>query len=180
MPPLLFDYVIPTIHVMACLFLIVVVLLQTGKGADMGAVFGGGSQTLFGSSGAGNFLTKLTTGIAILFMLTSLVLTYGRSRSAADNLLQRLPDTPAAAPADEAATPPPTAGDAAAPAGEQPAAGAPAADAPAPAAPANEPQAAAPAPSGTAAAPAPTADAPTPAAPPSQAAVPAPAPTPAQ
>jgi len=172
MPPLLFDYVIPTVHVLACLFLIVVVLLQTGKGADMGAVFGGGSQTLFGSSGAGNFLTKLTTGIAILFMFTSLVLTYGRSRSAADNLLQRLPDTPAAAPADEAATPPPAASDAAAPAGEQPV-GAPAAEAPAPAAPANEPQAAAPSPAADAAAPAA-------AAPPSEAAAPAPASPPAQ
>jgi preprotein translocase subunit SecG len=153
MPPLLLDYIVPTVHVMACLFLIVVVLLQTGKGADMGAVFGGGSQTLFGSSGAGNFLTKLTTGIAVLFMLTSLVLTYGRSRSAADNLLQRLPDSPAAAPADEAATPP-AAGDAAVPAGEQAAgdaaapageqaptgeAGAPPAGAPAPAVPGNEP-----------------------------------------
>jgi preprotein translocase subunit SecG len=177
MPPLMLDYVIPTIHVMACLFLIVVVLLQTGKGADMGAVFGGGSQTLFGSSGAGNFLTKLTSGIAILFMLTSLILTYGRSRSASDNLLDRLPDAPIAAPADEAATPPPVAGDAAAPAGEQPAgdaaapaaqaptadAGTPAAEAPAANAPAPsaEPQAAAP--SGNAAAP--TANAPAPAAP---------------
>ena len=52
------SYVVPAIHVVACLFLIVVVLLQTGKGADMGAVFGGGSQTLFGSGGAGNFLTR--------------------------------------------------------------------------------------------------------------------------
>ena len=60
------GYVVPVVHVLACVFLIVVVLLQTGKGADMGAVFGGGSQTLFGSSGAGNFLTKLTTGTAIL------------------------------------------------------------------------------------------------------------------
>jgi len=179
MPPLFLDYVIPTIHVMACLFLIVVVLLQTGKGADMGAVFGGGSQTLFGSSGAGNFLTKLTTGIAVMFMLTSLILTYGRSRSASDSLLQRLPDAPAAAPADEAATPP-AAGDAAAPAGEQPATGAPAAEAPAPAAPVNEPapaaepQAAAPAPEGDATPPAPAANAP--ATPPSEAAAPAPAP----
>ncbi len=64
---------------LSCLFLIVVVLLQTGKGADMGAVFGGGSQTLFGSSGAGNFLTHLTTATAIIFMLTSLILTYGQT-----------------------------------------------------------------------------------------------------
>ena len=65
------------VHVIACFFLIVVVLLQTGKGADMGAVFGGGSQTLFGTGGAGNFLTRLTTGTAIVFMVTSLILTYG-------------------------------------------------------------------------------------------------------
>ena len=62
MGTVLFHSSYRSIHVLACLFLIVVVLLQTGKGADMGAVFGGGSQTLFGSSGAGNFLTRLTTG----------------------------------------------------------------------------------------------------------------------
>lgn len=63
------------LHVMVCLVLIVVVLLQRGKGAEIGAVFGGGaSSTVFGSRGAGNFLTKLTTGSAIVFMLTSLAL----------------------------------------------------------------------------------------------------------
>src|SRR5690348_14723115 len=98
------GYVVPTIHVLACLFLIVVVLLQTGKGADMGAVFGGGSQTLFGSSGAGNFLTKLTTGTAIAFMLTSLILTWGASRTPTSNLLDRLPtaEAPALPPAESA------------------------------------------------------------------------------
>jgi preprotein translocase subunit SecG len=65
------------VHVIVCLFLIVVVLLQRGKGADIGAVFGGGSgATLFGSRGAGNFLTRLTTGAAVVFMLTSLSLAY--------------------------------------------------------------------------------------------------------
>ena len=98
----LYSYVIPAIHVFACLFLIVVVLLQTGKGADMGAVFGGGSQTLFGSSGAGNFLTKLTAGTAIAFMVTSLILTYGASRNPSSTLLRRLP-TAAAEPAPAAA-----------------------------------------------------------------------------
>ena len=93
------GYVVPAIHVLACLFLIVVVLLQTGKGADMGAVFGGGSQTLFGSSGAGNFLTKLTTGTAIAFMLTSLILTWGASRPQSSSLLDRLPAPAAQAPA---------------------------------------------------------------------------------
>ena len=65
------------IHVLACIALIMIVLLQTGKGADMGAAFGGGSsQTLFGSSGAGTFFGKATTAIAIIFMVTSLSLAY--------------------------------------------------------------------------------------------------------
>jgi preprotein translocase subunit SecG len=66
---------ITIIHVLVSIGLILVVLLQTGK-ADMGAVFGGSSSTIFGSSGAGNFLTKLTTGMAIVFMITSLTLGY--------------------------------------------------------------------------------------------------------
>ena len=63
------------VHVTCTLFLILVILLQTGKGAGMGFGPGaGGSQTMFGSSGAGNFLTKMTTAIATLFMITSLTL----------------------------------------------------------------------------------------------------------
>ena len=63
------------LHVICTLFLILVILLQTGKGAAMGSGFGAGSsQTMFGSSGAGNFLTKMTTAIATLFMITSLTL----------------------------------------------------------------------------------------------------------
>jgi preprotein translocase subunit SecG len=65
------------IHVVVCIALIMIVLLQTGKGADMGAAFGGGSsQTLFGSTGASTFLGKATTLAAIIFMLTSLTLAY--------------------------------------------------------------------------------------------------------
>jgi preprotein translocase subunit SecG len=64
------------IHIVVSIGLILVVLLQTGKGAEVGAVFGGSSATIFGSSGAGNFLTKLTTGMAIVFMITSLTLGY--------------------------------------------------------------------------------------------------------
>jgi preprotein translocase subunit SecG len=66
-----------TIHIIVCIALILIVLLQTGKGASMGAVFGGaGSQTLFGNSGASSFLGKLTTWAAIIFMITSLALAY--------------------------------------------------------------------------------------------------------
>lgn len=68
------------IHVLACLFLILVVLVQSGKGAEMGAAFGGSSQTLFGSRGAATFLNKMTTVAAIIFMLTSLVLTMTTSK----------------------------------------------------------------------------------------------------
>ncbi len=68
---------VTTVHILVCLGLIVVVLLQTGKGTDMGAAFGGGSSaTVFGSSGAGNFLTRMTTGMAVVFMLTCLTLGY--------------------------------------------------------------------------------------------------------
>ncbi len=70
-------YTLVTIlHVLACFILIMVVLLQAGKGANMGAAFGGSSQTVFGSSGAGTFLGKMTAAVAIVFMLTSLILTY--------------------------------------------------------------------------------------------------------
>jgi preprotein translocase subunit SecG len=72
--------IITVVHVLVSLGLILVVLLQTGKGAEMGAVFGGSSSTIFGSSGAGNFLTKLTTGMAIVFMITSLTLGYFAAR----------------------------------------------------------------------------------------------------
>lgn len=67
-------------HVVVCLFLIFIVLLQRGKGADMGAAFGGSSQTLFGSRGASTFLNKLTTASAVVFMLTSLFLTMATTK----------------------------------------------------------------------------------------------------
>ncbi len=64
-------------HIIICIALVLIVLLQTGKGADMGATFGGGSsQTLFGSTGASTFLTKSTTFVAVAFMVTSLALAY--------------------------------------------------------------------------------------------------------
>jgi preprotein translocase subunit SecG len=72
--------VVTVIHVLVSIGLILVVLLQTGKGAEVGAVFGGSSSTIFGSSGAGNFLTRLTTGMAIVFMMTSLTLGYFAGR----------------------------------------------------------------------------------------------------
>jgi preprotein translocase subunit SecG len=77
------------LHIIACFVLITVVLLQRGKGAEMGAVFGGGaSSTVFGSRGAGNFLTKLTTGFAVIFMLTSLSLSYIGTQNSGDRLFE--------------------------------------------------------------------------------------------
>jgi len=64
------------IHIIVCIGLILIVLLQTGKGASMGAAFGGSSQTIFGSSGATTFLGKITTGVAVVFMITSLILAF--------------------------------------------------------------------------------------------------------
>ena len=74
--------IITFIHVIVCFALILIVLLQAGKGAEMGAAFGGASQTIFGSSGAVGFLTKLTTIAAVVFMVTSLLLAFTSSRRA--------------------------------------------------------------------------------------------------
>jgi preprotein translocase subunit SecG len=98
------------VHVLACIFLVLVVLLQTGKGADMGAVFGGSSSTVFGSSGAGNFLTRLTTATAIVFMLTSMGLTYLSSHPTSSTVFDSAPvaePAPEGAPAEPQAAPNP-------------------------------------------------------------------------
>jgi preprotein translocase subunit SecG len=68
--------VLTVLHVGICVILIGIVLLQQGKGADAGATFGGGGNTMFGASGADNLLTKVTTIIAICFMATSVFLAY--------------------------------------------------------------------------------------------------------
>lgn len=69
-------WIIGTIHVLVCIFLIAVILLQQGKSADLAGAFGGqGSQTAFGPRGAANILTKLTAWGAVIFMLTSIGLT---------------------------------------------------------------------------------------------------------
>ena len=76
------------LHITVCIALILIVLLQTGKGADMGAAFGGGSsQTLFGSSGASTFLGKATTVAAIIFMLTSLGLAYMSTQRGGESIM---------------------------------------------------------------------------------------------
>jgi preprotein translocase subunit SecG len=77
------------LHVIMCIALIMIVLLQTGKGADMGAAFGGATQTVFGSSGPAGFLNKLTTAVAILFMITSLTLCYFSGRLPTPTIMEK-------------------------------------------------------------------------------------------
>jgi preprotein translocase subunit SecG len=68
-------YVIATLHVIVCVILVLVVLLQSGKGADLAGAFGGGAtQTAFGSRGPASFLSKMTTVAAVVFMMTSIAL----------------------------------------------------------------------------------------------------------
>lgn len=82
------------VHILVCLFLVGVVLLQQGKSADLAGAFGGqGSQTAFGPRGAANLLTRLTTWSAIVFMLTSVALTIAMSHSSANRSV--LSGTPA-------------------------------------------------------------------------------------
>ena len=97
---------ITVIHILVSLGLILVVLLQTGKGAEMGAVFGGSSATIFGSSGAGNFLTRLTSGMAIVFMITSLALGYFAGHRTSATIFENR--SPAVEP--RPSTPPPSPG----------------------------------------------------------------------
>ena len=85
-------YVITVVfHVLACMALILIVLLQTGKGAEMGAAFGGASQTLFGGSGGTTFLSKLTTGAAVAFMITCLGLTYLSAGPRTKSIMEDVP-----------------------------------------------------------------------------------------
>ena len=86
-----------TIHVIICVLLVVTVLLQFGKGAEMGAIMGGGaSQSVFSSSAKGNFMTKLTSILAIGFMVNSILLTTLKSREAKKSLFDN--EAPVAAP----------------------------------------------------------------------------------
>jgi preprotein translocase subunit SecG len=101
------------VHVIVCVALIMIVLLQTGKGADIGAAFGGGSSsTLFGSTGASTFLSKATTVAAVVFMLTSLALAYMSSHRISSSVVTdakpaavetKAPDAPPAPDAQTAA-----------------------------------------------------------------------------
>lgn len=84
--------ILTILHAVVCVLMITIILLQTGKGASMGAAFGGGySQTIFGSAGPVGFLNKLTTMVAIFFMLTSLVLAFMAGQTLTKTVVDKVP-----------------------------------------------------------------------------------------
>ncbi len=108
------EVVVLSIHVIAALGIIGLVLLQHGKGADMGAAFGGGSSgSLFGSSGSANFLSRTTSVLATIFFLTSLGLTWYSAHRGEHKGVMAVPpasSAPATAPATAPAPVPDKAG----------------------------------------------------------------------
>lgn len=102
-----YEPIILALHIIICIFLVITILLQAGKGADMGAAFGAGSsQTLFGARGAATFLSKITTSAAMIFLLTSVSLASihrsraftGGQKSAVEEILTEPPVTEDKAP----------------------------------------------------------------------------------
>jgi preprotein translocase subunit SecG len=90
-------YLLTTVHVLVCVILIVVVLLQHGKSADIAATFGGvGSQTAFGPRGTATVLSRVTTWCAVIFMLTSISLTLLATRNHPTSLMENVKGAPAA------------------------------------------------------------------------------------
>lgn len=110
------------LHIVVSVALILIILLQTGKGADIGAVFGGGSsQTLFGSSGPTSFLSKMTAAAAVIFMLTSLFLAYFSGIRPASSIMKgAAPVQTMPGPVEQPATPSSPQGIPAAPGGTAP------------------------------------------------------------
>jgi len=97
------NILLTLLHIAVALFLIAVVLLQTGKRADLAGAFGGGgSQTAFGTRGAATALSKMTTGAAVVFMFTSIALSIvsSRSRGTTDSVLEQVPSTTQTAPVE--------------------------------------------------------------------------------
>lgn len=83
-----------SLHIVACIVLVLSVLLQQGKGAEVGAVFGS-SEAVFGSSGPSSLLSKITTAVAIVFMVTSLSLTYLAAHNDGGSIMKGIESAPA-------------------------------------------------------------------------------------
>ena len=99
------DTLLTIVHVIVCLFLIGVVLLQQGKGADIGASFGGSSQTLFGTEGPLPLLNKITTASAVIFMLTSVTLAYISSTTGTSSVMSGVNQSQPLVPPSQVARP---------------------------------------------------------------------------
>src|ERR1700728_716967 len=101
--------ILMTLHVLVCFVLVIVIMLQSGNAADLAGAFGGaGSQTAFGPRGAATFLSRSTTWCAIVFMMTSLTLSFKRSApSSGVNSILNETSTPGAAPAPAKTPAPP-------------------------------------------------------------------------
>ncbi|MFQ5991379.1 MAG: preprotein translocase subunit SecG [Nitrospiraceae bacterium] len=98
------------VHIIVCFLMIAAILLQSGKGAEIGAAFGGSSQTVFGSRGPGTFLSKVTVAAAIIFMLTSLGLAVlSRERTFSSTVIDFEGSRTAPASQSEGSAAPPTA-----------------------------------------------------------------------
>lgn len=86
------ETIVTVIHYIVCIFLIGVILLQAGKGADIGAAFGaGGSNTVFGARGPATFLNKLTIAAALIFLVTSITLAQMAKKDAGSSVVDSLP-----------------------------------------------------------------------------------------
>jgi preprotein translocase subunit SecG len=79
--------ILTIIHLLVCIFLVSIVLLQHGKGADIGATFGGGGESLFGTEGPVPMLNKITTAAAVIFMVTSISLAYISAHSTTSSVM---------------------------------------------------------------------------------------------
>ena len=96
-------YLLIALHIITCIALIIVVLLQSGKGAEIGATFGAGaSNTVFGASGGKTFMSQLTTAAAVIFMLTSLTLAYFYEQPGSESVMPSSVPAAAQAPAQKA------------------------------------------------------------------------------
>lgn len=95
------ESVLITVHYLICFFLIIVILLQAGKGANVGAVFGGASQTMFGSRGPATFLNKITVFVAAGFLITSIALAHLAKERSGTSVIDKAAVTETAKPTED-------------------------------------------------------------------------------
>jgi preprotein translocase subunit SecG len=107
---MILHYAITVVHVIVCIILVLVVLLQSGKGADLAGAFGGGAtQTAFGSRGPASFLSKMTTIAAVVFMITSISLSMVSNKKEASKSILETTTQESAQPAKKEPAAPPVA-----------------------------------------------------------------------